>query len=37
MKKQFTLTDVQPLNNALLRLTYADGQTFTVDLTSSPA
>jgi len=32
MKKQFTLTDVQPLNNTLLRLTYADGQTFTVDI-----
>jgi len=32
MKKQFTLIDIQPLNNGLLRLGYADGQIFTVDI-----
>jgi len=31
MKKQFTLTAVQPLDEQRLSLTYADGQTFTVD------
>jgi len=34
MKKQFTLTAVQPIGKDVLRLAYADGQTFTVDVTA---
>jgi len=34
MKKQFTLTDVKPLRQAVLHLTYADGQQFSVDITA---
>jgi len=34
MKKQFTLTTVQPLDTGVLRLVYADGQAFTVDVTA---
>jgi len=32
MKKQFTLTDVKPLKQGMLHLTYADGQQFSVEI-----
>jgi len=34
MKKQFTLTAVKPLKQGTLHLTYADGQQFSVDISS---
>jgi len=32
MKKQFTLTQVKPLKQGTLHLTYADGEIFTLDI-----